>query len=112
MTSGLTKEHLSCPFCGDRDIRFRFDTGGGWVAECGSCPCELRWFSTEDEARAMWNRRPVEPKALLTQWEAAMGFVAQVDIASFAYPQGDRNRYTERGWQYWSSFPENRKSEP
>jgi|SRR6185369_3917891 len=55
------KTHLPCPFCGDKDIRFRFDTGGGWVAECGSCPCELRWFSDEQQARDIWNKRPVVP---------------------------------------------------
>lgn len=45
-----------CPFCGDRDIRFKYDSSG-WVAECGSCPCELRWYRTEEDAREGWNKR-------------------------------------------------------
>ena len=56
--------HKPCPFCGDRDIRFLKadrshpnDRDMGWRVECGSCPCELRWFSSRDEALEYWNKR-------------------------------------------------------
>lgn len=45
-----------CPFCGHRDIKF-YNDGTGWVAECRSCPAELRWFASYDEALQGWNKR-------------------------------------------------------
>jgi len=61
---GSSNEYLPCPFCGDRDIRFiesqrehPNDRGNGWRVECGSCPCELRWFTDRAEALEYWNKR-------------------------------------------------------
>jgi Lar family restriction alleviation protein len=56
--------HKPCPFCGDRDIRFLNtershpnDRDNSWRVECGSCPCELRWFSSKEQALEYWNKR-------------------------------------------------------
>jgi len=63
----MTKQHLSCPFCGDRDIRSHHrghPTSGEWVIECHSCPCELTGFATETEAWTRWNKRAELPESL------------------------------------------------
>ena len=49
--------HLACPFCADRDIRSHCDARLGWSIQCHSCPCELSWFATEQEAWERWDKR-------------------------------------------------------
>lgn len=62
-----SKQKLSCPFCGGRDIRAHYrghPTSGEWVIECHSCSCELTGFASEQDAWKTWNGRwnptPVE----------------------------------------------------
>lgn len=77
-----SNQHLSCPFCGDRDIRAKFrghPTSGGWVIECGSCSCEIGPFASQTGAWERWNKRPAAETEVARpqlEWEVTYGVVA------------------------------------
>lgn len=60
-----SNQHLTCPFCGGKDIRSHHrghPSSGEWVIECHGCSCELTGFDSQQEAWDSWNIRPSAPE--------------------------------------------------
>lgn len=52
----------SCPFCGSTDVYFLSAEVYGYSgAGCNDCGISTEYYSTDDIARNVWNRRTPEP---------------------------------------------------
>jgi len=89
-----------CPFCGSPAI-VRHDPSQGpspWGVCCTSCFAEVQWFSSEQRAIYLWNRRHAPaPDASRVEEVARMLF--EMDTGNIGGGWGGENEYQQKHWR-------------
>lgn len=79
-----------CPFCAHaRACSYFNDDFRSWTVQCGNCPVDIGWYSTEAEAVAAWNRRPTLAAAVQAEREAILSRLESLKVGALAHEMPD-----------------------